>query len=153
MIGRVGPADNNSAAHLSVANAESAPAPITTVLPNYDRLRTSDGPAGQVCRYRKYDRAMPVRWSDCLATNAVAGDCLVPRFFFHIANDHGITLDDTGHEFDHNDAAIHEARRTAGAILADELGDNTEPVSIKLYLQDEANGHVATVSVSGSLTC
>ncbi len=76
----------------------------------------------------------------------------MPRFFFHIANDHGITLDDTGHEFEHNAAAIVEARRAAGAILADELCDRTEAVSLKLYLQDESNGHIATVSVSGSLS-
>jgi hypothetical protein len=77
----------------------------------------------------------------------------MPRFFFHIANDRGITVDETGHEFDHHDAAIHEARRTAGAILADELSDTAAAVSLKLYLEDEAKAHVATVSVSGSLSC
>lgn len=75
----------------------------------------------------------------------------MPRFYMHLANDQGITMDEDGREFDSPNAAVQEASRSAGDILADELLGGSTSVSLKLYLEDAAKHRVATISVHGSL--
>jgi len=73
-------------------------------------------------------------------------------YFMHVANDRGVTIDETGRDFEGDEPAIAEASRAAGAILADELQAGAEGVSIKVYLERADRHRIATVSVSGSLS-
>lgn len=73
------------------------------------------------------------------------------RFFMHVANDTGITVDEDGHDFEGPESAITQASRTAGALLSEELGKGLSDVSIKIYLENDERHRVATVSVSGSI--
>lgn len=76
----------------------------------------------------------------------------MPKFFLHIANDHGLIIDEDGREFETADAAVIEASRAAGAILADELRKTKADVSLKIYVEDAGKRPIATVAVSGLLT-
>lgn len=82
----------------------------------------------------------------------MAEDSLMSLYFMHVANDRGITVDETGRDFAGDELAIAEASRTAGAILSEELQAGAEGVSVKVYVEHEDKRRVATVSVSGSLT-
>lgn len=77
----------------------------------------------------------------------------MPLFFTHIANDRGVTVDDTGHDHSDKEAAIKAARLAAGSILSEELSETVDNVSLRIYLEDEARAHIATISVSGTLNC
>lgn len=72
-------------------------------------------------------------------------------YFLHVANDDGITMDESGREFPDAEQAIVEASRTAGAILADELREGRGHVSLKVYVEDEQRNRRATVSLIGTL--
>lgn len=62
----------------------------------------------------------------------------MPRFFFHIVNDKFASDDNDGFELPSIEAAVLQARRTIGAIIADELaqGTNHIPVSVRIRNAD-----------------
>lgn len=44
----------------------------------------------------------------------------MPRFFLHISNGDGLTMDEEGLELPHLDAAIHQAKESIRSIVAEE---------------------------------
>lgn len=69
----------------------------------------------------------------------------MPRFFFHIVNDTSSTPDEEGQELANREAAWAEARRTIGAVIADEVTAGRNLVHLAIQITDEAGISLADV--------
>ena len=71
----------------------------------------------------------------------------VPRYFFHIVNDNFASDDKYGFDLPSLEAASLQARKTIGAIIADELGQGSSNIPVSVRIRNEAGETVANLTV------
>ncbi len=71
----------------------------------------------------------------------------VPRFYFHIVNDNFASDDKHGFDLPSVEAAVLQARRTIGAIIADELGQGSNHIPVSVRIKNEDGEVVADLTV------
>ena len=69
----------------------------------------------------------------------------MPRFFLHVLNDAAFTRDDEGQAFASLAAACHEARRTIGEIIAQDVTGGLNTVHLTIMIDDETGTRVANI--------
>lgn len=69
----------------------------------------------------------------------------MPRFFFHLLNDASCTWDEEGSDYPSVAAACDQARRTLGAVIADELPGARSVFHLTVMIDDEDKVRVATI--------
>ena len=69
----------------------------------------------------------------------------MPRFFIHLLNDVSCTWDEEGSDFPSVEAACDQARRTLGAVIADELPGAKNVLHLTVMIDDEEKVRVATI--------
>jgi hypothetical protein len=69
----------------------------------------------------------------------------VPRYFLHLLNDASCTWDEEGCDFPSVKAACEHARRTLGAVIADELPGARNVFHLTVMIDDEKKVRVATI--------
>jgi hypothetical protein len=72
----------------------------------------------------------------------------MPRFFFHIVNDNFASDDKDGFDLPSVDAAVLQARKTIGAIIADELGQGTNHIPVSVRIRNGDGAIVADLTVN-----
>ena len=72
----------------------------------------------------------------------------MPRFFFHIVNDNFASDDKHGFDLPSVEAAVIQARKTIGGIIADELGQGTNHIPVSVRIRNEAGEIVADLAVN-----
>ena len=71
----------------------------------------------------------------------------MPRLYTHVDNHLGLQRDENGQEFISEEAAIAEAGRTAGSVLAEDVAAGRTPSSILITVEREDGATVASISV------
>ncbi|KQR83321.1 DUF6894 family protein [Sphingomonas sp. Leaf343] len=69
----------------------------------------------------------------------------MPHLFLNLENHNGLQPDTEGRDFDTVDAAIAEAGRTAGQVLAEDIAAGRTPVRIRVLIDDAAGQRQATL--------
>ncbi|GAA0296755.1 hypothetical protein GCM10009087_03160 [Sphingomonas oligophenolica] len=67
------------------------------------------------------------------------------RYFFHLVNDSSSIPDKEGQELANREAACAVARRTAGELIAHEVGAGRDIVHLTIMIDDEAGARVANL--------
>lgn len=67
----------------------------------------------------------------------------MPRFYFNIVNDTFVSNDLNGCEFAGLDEACQQARRTIGAIIAEEITKSDNSIQVSVNIRDERGQSVA----------
>lgn len=69
----------------------------------------------------------------------------MPRFFIHLLNDASCTWDEEGCDLPSVEAACDQARRTLGAVIADEMPGAKNVLHLTAMIDDEKKMRVATI--------
>jgi hypothetical protein len=75
----------------------------------------------------------------------------MPHLYLHLENHIGLQRDLEGHNYKTIDAAISEAGRTAGSVLAEDIAAGRTPVSIRVMIEDADGARIATLQSSTSI--
>ena len=75
----------------------------------------------------------------------------MPLFFTHVDNHSGFQRDEIGQEFISLEAAITEAGRTTGAVLAEDVAANRTPTVIRVTVERDDGVKIASILVQMSL--
>lgn len=75
----------------------------------------------------------------------------MPRFFFHIVNDNFASDDKDGFDLPSLEVACLQARKTIGAIIADELAQGRNHVSVSGRIKNEDGETVADMTANARL--
>lgn len=74
----------------------------------------------------------------------------MPRYFFHLRNDHE-TVDDEGSDFADDQAAQKEALATARELLADAIKSGKKSLPEQIVVADASSREVATINIKDLL--
>ena len=75
----------------------------------------------------------------------------MPRFYTHILNDTGFTLDEEGGEFADLAGATEQAQRTMGEIIAEDLVAGKSEIRLTIMIDDSEGLRVANLRATTRL--
>ena len=78
-------------------------------------------------------------------TAGICSSDFVTRYFFHVENDLSSLRDEEGVVLADRVAACVEARRTIGAVIAEEIGAGHNAVHLAIMVDDETGIRVADI--------
>lgn len=75
----------------------------------------------------------------------------MPHLYLHLENHNGLQRDLEGHNYETIDAAVAEAGRTAGSVLAEDIASGRTPVGIRVMIEDADGTRIATLQSSTNI--
>ncbi len=78
---------------------------------------------------------------------------IMAQYYIHIDNGVGFLTDETGQDFVDFDAARQYAIRSGAEIISEELSNQSQSVTLTLYIEDDQHAPLATLPMRASMEC